>query len=227
MEDVTIARIAGRGQPLLHLQRQPFMPLRMSVRRMPATREPRSDRGSSPRQRRDDSRRQSRRHRSGIPHEGVAREFDLDVGHSGTAEAFNQPAPPALSESRRGRRPRRQLVNQTRRHVGLTRHVSHYRTGPEMPPLKIACLCATLHRRRRRDPTNTSTLAINVSCTGANTGVCTMRNPPPLQTGQRKAPIRRMGTACGQWLGRGSRLPGGVDRRCCPRGGVRKAMRPK
>src|SRR5262249_159283 len=62
----------------------------------------------------------------------------------------------------------------------------------------IACFCSLLHRRRRSGPASTSTLATApVSCTGANTGVCTGSYQPDQITNRKavlggRLPLRRI-----------------------------------
>jgi hypothetical protein len=168
------------------------MPLRMSVRPTASHTRTRSEPGSSSRQRRDHSRRQSRRHRSRYPHTGVASEFDLDRGLRQYGDAITSRRHQHLRKAiRRG--PKIPPPDQTRRHVGLTRHLAHYRTGPECrrhnrlllldapppTPLWTSQYLDACHR--------------TVSCIGANTGVAPLRNHTTSNP-QMKGALRRRGT---------------------------------
>src|SRR6266851_4854376 len=159
---------------------------------------PRSEPGSSSRQRLDYNRRQSRRHRSRDPHTGVTSEFDLDRRRRRYGNAITSRRHQHLSEAiRRGPRIPPPTIDQTRRYVGLARHVPHHCTRPECRRYDRLLLLDAPPATSLRTGQNLDTCHPTVSRTGANTGVCTTAQSRHIKPPDGRRPAPEGYDACG------------------------------
>ena len=150
----------------------------------------------------DDRRRQIRRRPTTVPHPAPCWQTRL----RSPASAAGPPCPRQTARSApvQNRSPPLGIpsptVDQTRCHLGPSRHVADHRTGPKLAAT-IARFCSLVHRRRRSGLASTSTRATTpVSCTGASPPFApVLTSPINSQIARRSPPDGYTSVRCGQF----------------------------
>jgi len=111
-------------------------------------------------------------------------------------------SPPLANPAASGR------SNSMSRRPSAPHRVPPHRAQTPPRPATIACFCSLLHRRRRSGLASTSMLATTpVSCTGANTAVCTDPYQPDQLTDRKPVPAGRLPLNLERHTGNGTETP--------------------